>query len=77
MVMVHLQQWVGFISRHDLYTMDMNQGRNCYNCRGFGHIVQYYKKRENQRRMEQRRRLEYEKNVNNNFNREENLIVFN
>jgi len=25
--------------KRDLYVMNVDRGRNCYNCRGFGHLV--------------------------------------
>lgn len=27
--------------RRDLYTIDVNKRRNCYNCGGFNHIIRY------------------------------------
>ena len=38
-VMVHPQQQAKLMPRHNLYIMDMNQERNCYSCRGYGHIM--------------------------------------
>ena len=29
--------------QQDLYTIDVDKGRNCYNCEDFGHIVRYYR----------------------------------
>ena len=56
--------------------MDVDRRRNCYNCRGFGHITQYYKERGNQKRVGQERRMNYVNNKNtSNLNGEENLIV--
>jgi len=35
---VHLNQQTGFTS-YNLYTMDIDKERNCYNCGGFGHLA--------------------------------------
>ena len=32
--------------RQDLYAIDMDHERNCYNCSGFGHIVKIIEIRE-------------------------------
>jgi len=45
-------------SRRDSYTMKINRGRNCYVCRGFGHIACHCRNR-GRERVEQGRRLEY------------------
>ena len=78
MIMVNpQQQQTVFVPRCDLYTIYIDQRRNCYNCRGFGHIVRNFR---NQRIVGQGRRLEYKNSLNNgqsNLNREENLIVLN
>ena len=31
--------------RRDPYAMDIDRGRNCYVCRGFGHIAQHCRNR--------------------------------
>ena len=41
--MVNLNQQIGFIPRCDSYTMDVNRERNCYSCRGFGHLAKNYR----------------------------------
>ena len=41
------------------YTIEVDKGRNCYACRGFGHMVHYYRNRR-RGRIEQGRRVEYE-----------------
>ena len=28
--------------KYDLYTIDVDRGRNCYNCEGFGYIARNY-----------------------------------
>jgi len=60
--------------RRNLYAMDMDRGRNYYNCRGFGYLVQNYRRWEI---IGQERRIEYEdnQNIRNNLNGKENLIV--
>ena len=45
--------------RMDPYVMDMDKGRNCYNCEGFGHLVRDCKNRETEKRIGKGRRLEY------------------
>jgi len=64
-----------FVLRCDLYTIDIDQEKNCYNCRGFEYIARDCR---NQRIVEQERRLKYRDNSNNgqsNLNGEESLIV--
>jgi len=38
-MMRELGQGMGASSRRDPYAMEMDRGRNCYACGGFGHIV--------------------------------------
>ena len=74
-VMVHPNQRAEFV-QHNLYTMDVDRGRNCYSCGEFGHLIQNYRRQI----MGQGRRMEYEDNCNNgqsNLNREKDLIVLN
>ena len=74
--MVNLQQQqTGFVPQHNLYTMDVNKGRNCYNCEEFGYIARNCKNREI---VEQEKRVDYKDNgKNHNLNEKENLIVLN
>ena len=58
--------------RWNLYAIDINYGRNYYNCRGFGHIVRNCR---NQKIIRRERRLKYRNNKNSNLNGKENLIV--
>ena len=58
--------------RYDLYTIDVDQGRNCYSYRGFGYIARNYK---NWEIIKQERRIDYENNKQKNLNREESLVV--
>ena len=49
--------------RRDLYAMEINKGRNCYACGGFGHIAQYCRNRGQRGRVEEGRRVEYKQCV--------------
>ena len=49
-------QGAGIPPRQDLYVMEINRGRNCFDCRGFGHMAHHYK---NRGRVMQWRRVEY------------------
>jgi len=61
--------------RREPYAMNVNKGRNCYNCGRFGHLARNCRNREN--RIEEGRRLEYRQGDNrqNNLNREQDLIL--
>jgi len=41
--------------------MEVDYGRNCYSCEGFGHLARNYR---NRGRIEQERRVEYRNNQN-------------
>jgi len=74
--MVNPNQYTGFMFR---YNMDVDRGRNYYNCRGFGHITRNCRLRGT---TEQGRRLEYGGSQDNgqhsdNLNKEKDLIVLN
>ena len=79
-VMMWPQQRIGFVQRNS-YAMDMDrrEGRNCYNCREFRHVVRHYKNRGVENRIGESRRLEYGNRKNNRQrrieeeNREQNL----
>jgi len=45
--------------RRDPYAMEVNRGRNCYVCGGFGHIAHYCRNRGQRGRVAEGRRLEY------------------
>ena len=47
------------IFRRDPYAMEIDRGRNCYICGGFGHMVCHCRNRERERVVEGRR-VEYE-----------------
>jgi len=69
--------------------MDVNkrEGRNCYNCEGFGHMARHCRNREIGNRIGEGRRLEYGGNKGQkrieggnrkqNLNRERDLILLN
>ena len=65
-------QMMGAPPRRDPYVMEVDRGRNCYACEGFGHMVHYYR---NRRRVAERRRLEFEGSYEhlNSLKEEENL----
>ena len=44
--------------KRDPYAMEVDRGRNCYVCRGFGHMVHHYRNRGRGRAIE-RRRVKY------------------
>jgi len=46
-------QGAGVPSRWDPFAMEVDRGRNCYACGGFGHMAHYYRNRG--RRMQGRR----------------------
>ena len=55
----------------DSYTIDIDQEKNCYSCRGFKHLARNCR---NSKIRERKRRLEY-RNERNNLNEKESLIV--
>ena len=62
-VMIYPQQRIEGIQRN-LYAMDVDrrERRNCYNCRGFGHMVRHCRNKEIGNRIGEGRRLEYRGN---------------
>jgi len=42
--------------RRDIYTIDIDRGRNCYSCGGFGHMAHYCR---NRRIIGEKRRITY------------------
>jgi len=51
-------QGVGIPPRRDPFAMDIDRGRNCYACGGFGHMARHCRNRERERPMEGKR-VEY------------------
>ena len=45
--------------RQDPYTMEVDRGRNCFACRGFGHMAHHYRNWGMRERVGKNRRLEY------------------
>jgi len=52
-------QGMGAPLRRDSYTMEVNWGRNCYACGGFGHIACHCRNQGQRGRVVEGRRLEY------------------
>ena len=57
-VVRELGQGAGAPPRRDPYAMEIDRGRNCYACRGFGHMAHHCRNRGRERVM-QERRVEY------------------
>jgi len=45
--------------RRDPFVMDIDRGRNCYTCGGFGHMARHCRNRGQRGRVAEERRLEY------------------
>jgi len=69
--------------RRDPYAMEVDRGRNCYACRGFGHMAHHCRNRGRGRAMEGRRveyngeRIEEIFDNSNNLKERENLELLN
>ena len=70
--------------RWDPYAMEVDQGRNCYACGGFGHIACYCRNQDQRGRVAENRRVEYGGgrikeilNYMNNLKEIENLELLN
>ena len=79
-----VRQSGGALPRKDPFVMDINRGRNCYACGGFGHMACHCRNRGRGGRVVDNRRVEYgggriEKilNFENNLKEEENLELLN
>ena len=75
-------QNAGIPLRRDPYAMEVNRGRNCFACRGFGHMAHHC--RNWGRRVAENQRVEYGggkieeiMNFANNLKEEENLELLN
>jgi len=75
------EQNMGVPPRWDPYAMEIDQGRNCYACRGFGHMVCHCRNRGMRGRVTENRRMEYGEgritNLLNNLKEEEDLELLN
>ena len=77
-------QGAGVPPRWDPYAMEINRGRNCYACGGFGHMVRHCRNWDQRGRVAKNRRVEYRgerieeiTNFVNNLKEEENLELLN
>jgi len=52
-------QGAGIPPRWDLYAMEIDRGRNCFACGGFGHMACHCRNRGQRGRVAEGRRLEY------------------
>ena len=50
---------MGVPPRQDFYVIEVDRGRNCYACRGFGHMACHCRNRGQRGRVAEGRRLEY------------------
>jgi len=77
-------QGMGVPLRRDPYAMEVDRGRNCYACRGFGHMARHCRNQGRGGRVTENRRVEYGggkieeiPNCVNNLKEEENLELLN
>ena len=77
-------QNAGIPLRWDPYAMEVDRERNCFACRGFGHMACYCRNRGMRGRVAENRRVEYGggrieeiANFSNNLKEEENLELLN
>jgi len=77
-------QSAGIPPRRDPFAMKIDQGRNCYACRRFGHMARHCRNWGQRRRVGENRRVEYGggrieeiPNFVNNLKEEENLELLN
>ena len=52
-------QGAGVPPRRDPFAMEVNRGRNCFACRGFGHMARHCRNRGMRGRVVENRRVEY------------------
>ena len=65
---------MGIPSRRDPYAIEVDQGRNCYACRGFGHIARYCRNWGQRGKVAEERRLEYRRGgIEGNLQYSDNL----
>jgi len=77
-------QGAGVPPRRDLFAMDIDRGRNCYACGGFGHMAHHCRNWRQRGRVADNRRVEYGggrieeiSNIENNLKEGENLELLN
>ena len=71
---VGVGQNMGVPPRWDPYAMEVDCGRNCYACRGFGHMAHHCRNRDQRGRVAEGRRLEYgRERTEGNFEYSDNL----
>jgi len=76
-------QGVGIPPRQDPFAMEVDRGRNCYACGGFGHMARHCRNRGRGRPMDRRRveyggeRIEEISDNSNNLKGRENLELLN
>ena len=70
--------------RRDSFAIEVDRGRNCYTCGGFGHMAQYCRNRGQRGRVAENRRVEYGggrikeiSTFSNNLKEGENLELLN
>ena len=83
-VMRGVGQGIGIPSRRDPFAMEVDRGRNCYPCGGFGHMARNCRNWRQRGRVVENRRVEYGggrieeiSNFVNNLKEEENLELLN
>ena len=77
-------QDTGVPLRWDSFAIEMDQGWNCYTCRGFGHMARHCRNQGIKGRVADNRRVEYGgsrieeiENFSNNLKGDENLELLN
>jgi len=77
-------QGMGIPLRQDPYAMEVDRGRNCYTCGGFGHMARHCRNRGQRGRVAENRRVEYKGgrieeivNLTNNLKEDKNLELLN
>jgi len=83
-VMRDAGQGAGVSPRRDPFAMEVDWGRNCYACGGFGHMARNCRNRRMRGKVEDNRRVEYGdgtieeiSNFENNLKEGENLELLN
>ena len=77
-------QSAGVPRRRDPYAMEVDRGRNCFACGGFGHMARHCRNRGRGGRVAENRRVEYSggrieeiMNIENNLKEGKNLELLN